>query len=413
MRISLKKNSGLFMLLIILVIGENYAQNEPDNPVKNPLDSIENEKRSFLNDILNANKNSNRDSLRQLPKIKIGGALRLNYSWRNYDQQNMDRLGDFGFELFRLNADIDYKDIFFSVEYRWYGNFNAIHHGYFGYHLTDHSSIQIGIHQVPFGILPYASHSFWFNATYYLGFEDDYDAGIKFIYDSKSWNIQGAFYKNPEYIDSERYGRYSFDLVTDDIQANQEINQFNLRSVYKWKLNEDLIMNLGASIEAGQIYNKTTEKKGNRHAFALHNNMFYKNWNLQFQWIDYEYNPQNPQGLSDDTIQFGAFMYPFMVSSKADVYTFNVANEININGKYLDKIKLYVDMSMVRPKQGYGSDSKQIVLGTTLIKRGLYAYFDYIFGQNMWFSGGPGIGLEHPEDQDWNSRLNINFGYYF
>jgi hypothetical protein len=413
MRISLKKNNGLLILLIILVIGENHAQNEPDNPVKNPLDSIENEKRSFLNDILNANKNSNRDSLRQLPKIKIGGALRLNYSWRNYDQQNMDRLGDFGFELFRLNADIDYKDIFFSVEYRWYGDFNAIHHGYFGYHLTDHSSIQIGIHQVPFGILPYASHSFWFNATYYLGFEDDYDAGIKFIYDSKSWNIQGAFYKNPEYIDSERYGRYSFDLVTDDIQANQEINQFNLRSVYKWKLNEDLIMNLGASIEAGQIYNKTTEKKGNRHAFALHNNMFYKNWNLQFQWIDYEYNPQNPQGLSDDTIQFGAFMYPFMVSSKADVYTFNVANEININGKYLDKIKLYVDMSMVRPKQGYGSDSKQIVLGTTLIKRGLYAYFDYIFGQNMWFSGGPGIGLEHPEDQDWNSRLNINFGYYF
>ncbi len=413
MRISLKKNSGLFMLLIILVIGENYAQNEPDNPVKNPLDSIENEKRNFLNDILNSNKNSNRDSLSQLPKIKIGGALRLNYSWKNYDQQNMDRLGDFGFELFRLNADIDYKDIFFSVEYRWYGNFNAIHHGYFGYHLTDHSSIQIGIHQVPFGILPYSSHSFWFNATYYLGFEDDYDAGIKFIYDSKLWNIQGAFYKNPEYIDSERYGRYSFDLVTDDIQTNQEINQFNLRSVYKWKLNEDLIMKLGASIEAGQIYNKTTEEKGNRHAFALHNNMFYKNWNLHFQWIEYEYNPKNPDGLSDETIQFGAFMYPFMVSTKANVFTFNVANEININGKYLDKIKLYVNMSMVRPKQGYGSDSKQIVLGTTLIKRGLYAYFDYIFGQNMWFSGGPGIGLEHPEDQDWNSRLNINFGYYF
>jgi len=413
MRISLKKNSGLFMLLIILVIGENYAQNEPDNPVKNPLDSIENKKSSFLNDILNSNKNSNNDSLKQLPKIKIGGALRLNYSWKNYDQQNMDRLGDFGFELFRLNADIDYKDIFMSVEYRWYGDFNAIHHGYFGYHLTDHSSIQIGIHQVPFGILPYSSHSFWFNATYYLGFEDDYDAGIKFIYDSKLWNIQGAFYKNPEYIDSERYGRYSFDLVTDDIQTNQEINQFNLRSVYKWRLNDDLIMKLGASVETGQIYNKTTEKKGNRHAFALHNNMFYKNWNLHLQWIDYEYNPENPEGLSDDTVQFGAFMYPFMVSSKANVYTFNLANEINIDGKYLDKIKLYVNMSMVRPKQGYGSDSKQIVLGTTLIKRGLYAYFDYIFGQNMWFSGGPGIGLEHPEDQDWNSRLNINFGYYF
>ena len=409
----LSKIFFLYLLFVGLAIGENYAQNESGHQVKNPIDTVDIEKRNFLSDILNSNKKASNDSINPLPKIKIGGALRLNYSYKNYDEENMDRLGDFGFELFRLNADIDYKDIFLSVEYRWYGDFNAIRYGYFGYHITDQSSVQIGIHQVPFGILPYASDSFWFNATYYLGFEDDYDAGIKFIYDNELWNIQGAFYKNPEYIDSERYGRYSFDLVTDDIQTNQEINQLNLRSVYKWTLGEDLLMQLGASIEVGQIYNKTTKEKGNRHAFALHNNLFYKNWNLHFQWIDYEFNPKNPEGLSDETIQFGAFMFPFLVNSKANVYTFNMSNKIDINGKYLDKIKLYVNMSLVNPKKDYGSNSKQIVLGTTLIKRGLYAYFDYIFGQNMWFSGGPGIGLEHPEDQDWNSRLNINFGYYF
>lgn len=414
MRISLSKNIFLYLLIAGLTMGKNLAQTQPDVPGKSDLDITNKKKKNrFLDDILNSGDHMKADSLKPLPKIDIGGALRLNYSYRNYDQQNMDRLGDFEFELFRLNADIDYKDIFFSVEYRWYGNFNAIHHGYFGYHLTDRSSIQIGVHQVPFGILPYASNSFWFNATYYLGFEDDYDTGIKFIYDDATWNIQGAFYKNPEYIDSERYGRYSFDLVTDDIQTNQEINQFNLRSVYKWTINENLIMKLGASIEAGQIYNKTTEKKGKRHAFALHNNLFYKNWNLHFQWIEYEFNPKNPDGLSDETVQFGAFMFPFLVNSKANVYSFNISNTIQINGKYLDKIKLYANTSMVDPKKGYGSNSKQIVLGTTLIRRGLYAYFDYIFGQNMWFSGGPGIGLEHPEDQDWNSRLNINFGYYF
>ncbi len=414
MRKSLHRNTGLFILLIVSVIEMNYGQNSEsfDKDIRSS-NTADKKNTNFLNDILNSNKNNKRDSLKPLPKIKIGGALRLNYSYKNYDQESMDRLGDFGFELFRLNADIDYKDIFLSVEYRWYGNFNAIHHGYFGYHLTAHSSIEIGIHQVPFGILPYSSHSFWFNATYYLGFEDDYDAGIKFIYDSQLWNLQGAFYKNPEYIDSERYGRYSFDLVTDEIQGNEEINQFNLRSEYKWSLNEDLLMKLGASFEVGQIYNKITTEKGNRHAIAIHNNLFYKNWNLQLQWIEYEFNPKNPIDLSDKTIQLGAFMYPFEVSSKANVYTFNLANDINIDGKYLDRIKLYINMSMVNPKQGYGSNSKQIVLGTTLIKRGLYAYFDYIFGQNMWFSGGPGIGLAHPEDKTWNSRLNINFGYYF
>ena len=134
---------------------------------------------------------------------------------------------------------------------------------------------------------------------------------------------------------------------------------------------------------------------------------------MHLQWISYEYNQKNPEDLSEKTIQFGAFMFPFEVSTKADVYTFNLANDIHINKKYLDRIKVYLNMSMVSPKKGYGSNSKQIVLGTTLIKRGLYAYFDYIFGQNMWFSGGPGIGLAHPEDETWNSRLNINFGYYF
>ena len=106
-------------------------------------------------------------------------------------------------------------------------------------------------------------------------------------------------------------------------------------------------------------------------------------------------------------------MFPFLVSSKANIYTFNIAKEIKIKSKYIDKIKLYSNISMVKPKQGYGSSSKQIVFGTTIIKRGLYAYFDYITGQNMWFSGGPGIGLEHPDDTVWNSRLNINLGYYF
>ena len=106
-------------------------------------------------------------------------------------------------------------------------------------------------------------------------------------------------------------------------------------------------------------------------------------------------------------------MFPFMVSSKANVYTLNLAKDININSKYIDKISLYGNYSLVNPKQNYGSNSTQIVIGTTVIKRGLYAYFNYIVSQNMWFSGGPGIGLKHPDDEIWNSRININLGYYF
>lgn len=413
MRSSLLKFIVFQLLLICFGVRTNYAQFDTDDSETIFYDTSKDEKTNFLKDILKSKKLNVSDSVKNIPELNIGGALRLNYSYKDYDDQNKDRLGDFGFELFRLDADITYKDIFLLVEFRWYSDFNAIRRGYFGYRVTDQTSFQIGIHQVPFGMIPYASHSFWFNATYYLGFEDDYDAGIKIIHDNQQWNLQAAFYKNPEYTDSERYGRYSFDLVTDEIQTNEEINQFNLRAVYKWRLNDHFLMNVGASAETGQIYNKTTEKKGSRHAIALHSNMFYKKWNFQLQWINYEFNPENPEGLSDKTVQFGAFMFPFLVSSKANVYSLNVAKQIDINGKYLDHIKLYLNTSMVEPKIDFGSSSKQIVIGTTLIKRGLYAYFDCIFGQNMWFSGGPGIGLSHPEDQNWNSRLNINLGYYF
>jgi len=411
---SLNKKIGFIILLSILVHQVNTAQNNQDgSQIKRNSNSVNNVKtQSLINKAISKIFKAN-DSVNSIPKIKIGGAIRLNYSWQDYNDQRKDRVGDFGFEVFRLNADIDYGDIFLSVEQRWYESFNAIHHAYFGYHINNTLDVQIGVNQVPFGISPYAAHSFWFNATYYLGFEDDYDSGIKFIYDTDLWNIQAAFYKNSEYINATRYGRYSFDLVTEGDQTNEEINQLNIRSIYKWKLNDNLKFNLGLSLESGQIYNQTTTKNGNRRAFAMHNNVFYKNWNLHLQYIDYEFNPKNPDGISEETIQFGAFMFPFMASSKANIYTLNIARTLTINSKYVDKIKFYGNLSMVDPKMGYGSPSKQIVLGSTIIKRGLYAYFDYIFGQNMWFSGGPGIGLQHPNDKAWKSRLNINFGYYF
>lgn len=411
-RIKLKNKLLIFLMFFasLKVISQYEQKYYSHNNVVDSLDKTDNE--NFINRAIEKVLTSN-DSLKSPPKIKFGGAVRINYAWKDYDDQNKDKTGEFGFELFRLNADIDYKDIFLSVEYRWYDNFYAVRYGYFGYHVNNNLSFQIGVHQVPFGMNPYASHSFWFNATYYLGFEDDYDAGIKFIYQDENWNLQAAFYKNAEYNDSKRYGRYSFDLVTDDVQTNEEINQWNLRSIYKWKTTKNLVMNIGLSGEYGEIYNQTTNNMGDRYAIAVHNNAYYKNWNLQLQWINYEYRPNNPENISPKTIQFGAFMYPFMVTSKANVYTINLAKDFHINGKYIDKIKIYSDLSMVNPKKGYGSNSKQFVLGTTIIKRGLYAYFDYIMGQNMWFSGGPGIGLMHPDDENWNSRLNINIGYYF
>ena len=346
-------------------------------------------------------------------KFSIGGALRLNYAWQTYNAERKERGGDFGFELFRLDIDGEGGDMYFSVQYRWYEYFEAIHHGYFGYHITPDFDIEIGIHQVPFGILPYASHSFWFGATYYLGFEDDYDTGIKLIYNLNNWTFHGAFYKNPEYIDPSRMGRYSFDIVTEGEQANQEINQFNFRAAYDFKPTEGMVLNLGASLEGGFIYNQTTKNKGDRYAIALHADFKYRGWNLQLQGIDYKFNPNNPSNVSNETIQFGAFMYPFLVAVDAQVLTFNVAKTFKVGWRVIDEISIYNDFSTVIPNGNNVHNSIQNVTGFLIVKKGLYLYTDWITGQNMWFDGGPGIGLNDPGADDWKGRLNINFGYYF
>ena len=41
--------------------------------------------------------------------IKIGGAVRTNYSHTSYDDDNKNRVGDFDFDIFRLNFSIEQK----------------------------------------------------------------------------------------------------------------------------------------------------------------------------------------------------------------------------------------------------------------------------------------------------------------
>jgi hypothetical protein len=354
------------------------------------------------------------DSVAEEPKVKlnIGGALRLNYAWQDYNEARIDRSGDFFFEVFMLAVDAEYDDIFLSVQYRWYFYFEAIRYGFIGFRFTPELEAHLGISQVPFGILPWASHSFWFGATYYMGFEDDYDAGIKLLYRRGPWNLQAAFYKNSEYIPS-RTERYSFDLVTGDDQANEEVNQWNGRVAYNWKLGPRSSVDIGGSAMYGGIYNQTTSEMGDRHAFALHSDFHFGTWNLQLQGLRYQFNPENPPDVDRSTVQLAGFGFPFLMAAKGWEGTLNVAKEFSPDWRFLDTANCYADLSRVFPSGPDTHTSTQVVTGCMLVKGGLYTFIDVVTGQNMWFIGGPGIGLSTPSSSEWNSRLNVNFGFYF
>lgn len=352
--------------------------------------------------------------VRTLPDIAFGGALRLNYSWRDFDDANKDRLGDFELELFRINTDGRIGDIVLSAEWRRYNDFQAIHHGWLGYDFTPSLQGQIGISQVPFGLLPFASHSFWFGGTYYLGFEDDYDTGVKFVHTpDEDWTFHYAFYKNPEYANDDRFGRYSFDLVTDGDQQNEEINQLNLRAERHFTFSSETSLDLGVSLEGGQIFNRITRDEGERYAVAAHANALVGPWNLQFQALRYEFNPENPEGVADNFVQTGAFEFPFLMAAKGEVLTANVARTVPVSFGPVTGATCYNDFTFINPDVRDSADSIQNVTGCSVAIGGIFAYFDWITGKNMWFAGGDGIGRNATSAGKWRSRLNVNIGFYF
>ncbi len=88
------------------------------------------------------------DSLSDVPNLRFGGAVRLNYAWRDYDAGLKDRFGDFAFELFRIDVNGEFNDLLLSVQYRWYETFEAVHHAYFGYKPGDRSEVRLGISRI-------------------------------------------------------------------------------------------------------------------------------------------------------------------------------------------------------------------------------------------------------------------------
>lgn len=338
-------------------------------------------------------------------ELDIGGAVRVNYGWKDYDDD-----AKLEFELFRADVKYDNGELFASAQYRWYQDQDVIQHAFFGYRFSENSDMRLGVTQVPFGLLPYAAHSFWFGATYYLGFEDDYDAGIHWQYNKDGWRYDLAWFANDEYGDGSRFKRYSFDVATTENAPYEEAGQFNARVERSLKSGE-FAHKLGASVQysrldykpmAGAVAGEDTDGL----AVAAHWQMDWHALQTQVQYLHYDYD------MPGERLALSAFAYPFEIAAEADVLTFNLSRTIDVDWGPITQLNCYNDYSQVFTS-GIGlDDSVQNVTGCAISAGKFYSYVDWIAGKNMWFVNGPGIGIAEG-DSSWHSRLNINVGFYF
>lgn len=270
--------------------------------------------------------------------VSINGSLRFNALFRSYGEQADKTLGDggFTFDTFRIGANGSYGGLIFDSELAVYPeSFGRVflQKGWVGYEFSENRQIQVGVSQVPFGIQPYASSSWFFNSTYYVGLEDDYDAGIKAMFSPGNWDIQGGYYMNAEQTDffaGSNFGRYSYDVVpvnsfppfdtqgeangtgdANDVtgvggyevvpgvdgEGNQirspiaEANQFNLKAAYSFDHGDLGFTKVGVSGQRGQLKNLSTGDTDWHAAYAVHFQGRYGGFGAKLEFAQQELNP--------------------------------------------------------------------------------------------------------------------------
>ncbi|WP_439882147.1 hypothetical protein ACSX1A_03080 [Pontibacter sp. MBLB2868] len=353
------------------------------------------------------------------PVLEIGGALRFNYNLSTWKKDQLERGGDFGFDIFRINVNAAYKGIKLNAEYRFYAEGfggGMLKQGWFQYDFSEASQLQVGLNQVPFGIQQYNSNNWFFNMTYYIGFEDDHDMGVKYIRDTGPWKWQLAYYKSAEdlvFSSAEPSpNRYSYDITG----RNKENNQLDFKLVRR--LGDSLAHEVGFSLQGGLLYNLDTEENGSRHAGAIHYEYKSANspWNVKLQAMFYRIDPKYAAGNNLNFVEMGAYGANYNVANKGEVYTAGVSYNIPIDTRLLQGITVYDNYGYYNKRVNGFENSHMNVLGALFTAGPMYIYTDAAFGYNQ-----PWLGPEWtnafttgtPGDTGWHMRFNINMGYYF
>ncbi|MFB6457360.1 hypothetical protein ACE38W_18950 [Chitinophaga sp. Hz27] len=350
----------------------------------------------------------------EAPTFHLGGAIRFNYNNSSWKKEQVKRGGDFGYDMFRINADAAWKKLSMHAEYRFYSkDFGGgmLKEGYVTYHFNDSTKIDIGLNQVPFGNITYNSHSWFFNLPYYVGKEDDYDMGVKFERITPKWKYELAFFKNAEEINfgdntPTDPSRYSYDVAG----RNKEVNQGNARAEYF--INKD--NSIGASVMAGGLYNLSTRDMGNHFAAALHANLNYRKWNLKLQSMYYQYNVADSAQYKD-AVDMAAYGAAYQVAAKAFIHTASLSFTQPVKWGPISSLTFYNDYSYMDKKVTGFEDSQMNVLGCMITAGHIFTYIDWAAGKNHPWLGpvwDDALAAGTPGEK-WHSRFNINIGYYF
>ncbi|BDX07008.1 hypothetical protein [Planctobacterium marinum] len=335
----------------------------------------------------------------------FGGHIRVNSDYRDWVESQQTRVE---FESIKLTGSLSWDSgDTFNFDARYYDNLqiNILRYAEYIRKLDEVSQLSIGITRVPFGLQNYLSDSFWYSINYYLGLEDDFDLGAVYHHTNErhSWKV-GAFITD-ELADASEFARYSFDVAKVAGSEFKENGQLNFYYQYspQWFQQQS---KLGFSLQVGQIQNRNAGNS--RHwAWSAFYRQPYEQWQTTIQYSQYRYDIEAQQ------VVFSAFDYPFPIAKKAHSVVLNQAYRFSNLPQFIDTALIYTEVGIVDSSEPGTEKSLQWVLGSNIIAGNFVFYLDYIHGENMWFSGGNGVGVYFPDDIGSAARINFSTAYHF
>lgn len=420
--IFLQKNTNIFTSTISGILTLLFAL----QPLLASGDTLPEMENHLKTDSVGVKKKKEKETKNEDPHFKIGGALRYNLFIKDFKGKMTQNDYQMTFDTWRINVTGSYDDIDLVFEYRFYPTFNTnfIKKGYFGYHFSKSSSIQLGVTQVPFGNLTYTSHSWWFQIPYYFGLEDNWDMGLKYIYQKNKWSVMLAYFEQPEPSGPANgkasygvggSGRYSYDIIPVSGQSNEERHTIDARVAYTIDHGNLGNSTVGVSGLVGGIYNNRIHKTGTRSAFSVHLNGNYGRFNLKAEYVYYNYDAYNNQGQKTPYVYMGAYGSSYKVASQANTYVLGLSYGLPVDLGPVSKLTFYNDYGYVAKTHKNYYDTQFNVLGFMVTAGDVYTYFDIATGKNHpWLTRNFGTGLGPGlANAPWNTRFNINIGFYF
>lgn len=362
--------------------------------------------------------------------FKVGGLIRFNHRYEQWEESKNRGGGKLDFDIFRLDLKGKYGDFYLNASPIIQDQeMTSVEKAYVGYNIDKNQSIEAGLVYKPFALYPYPQNGWTYHLPFFLGYGNNIAPGLNWNFNDADWDIKLGYY--PRMLSANlRYspesGTYDdFDknhLPFQSKYQNEKHNQVNARIAHKFKTENFGKHEVGFSGAVSELYNTTTKDNGKYHALGLHTNSEYQRWNLQSSIIHYEYDAKNPAGVDDRMTLMGAngLTPSYFIASEGTVGSVNLAYTLPIKDMgMLKAIRFYNDYSYFHKSESDWNASQMNTTGAMFIAKPFMVWADYTWGKNANILGGAqnGTGLTtgagSKYSDQWLYRVNLNIGFTF